>query len=528
MIISNINPNNKVDAFVELYEGSTLALTCTCADALESFTVGRASESKFFGLDVAQTLKLTLQDFERNIDINSGYTVKVGYAAGADTVFPYPTFYLEEPKRNEQDNTIEVEAFDALYNADKYTLGDLNLGEAYTLNEVANACANVLGCSLRIFEGSESAFSLSYEAGANFDGGETVREIIKALTEATQTICYIAAGDVLTFRRLDKEGEPVITVSQNDYFDFTSGATFTLGGIVSATELGDNIEHITNSEGVKQYIRNNPFLELREDVGAIIEGAAEALDGLSIAAFTCDWIGNCLLEIGDKIAFITNDNNTLTTFNLNSSIVFDGIYNEVSEWEFKEDDAESANNPTSLGEALNKTFARVDKANKEIELLAGEVSGNTTRLSTLEINLDSISTTVASTQEQLETTIEGFNGSISELSTKIEQSAEDIKLSVIEEIQAEGASKITTETGFTFDNEGLTVEQEGAGVKTIITTDGMSVIVDGYTEVLTANSEGVSAKDLHARTYLLIGETSRFEDYEKNGKARTGCFWMGG
>jgi len=43
-----------------------------------------------------------------------------------------------------------------------------------------------------------------------------------------------------------------------------------------------------------------------------------------------------------------------------------------------------------------------------------------------------------------------------------------------------------------------------------------------------ANKDGVDAKDLHAKTYLIIGEgegRSRFEDYSPN---RTGCFWIGG
>lgn len=43
-------------------------------------------------------------------------------------------------------------------------------------------------------------------------------------------------------------------------------------------------------------------------------------------------------------------------------------------------------------------------------------------------------------------------------------------------------------------------------------------------EVLTANDKGVTAKDLHARTYLIIGENSRLEDLNN----RTVCFWIGG
>ena len=39
-----------------------------------------------------------------------------------------------------------------------------------------------------------------------------------------------------------------------------------------------------------------------------------------------------------------------------------------------------------------------------------------------------------------------------------------------------------------------------------------------------ADNLGVKAEDLHATTYLIIGNNSRLEDYNTN---RTGCFWIG-
>jgi len=51
------------------------------------------------------------------------------------------------------------------------------------------------------------------------------------------------------------------------------------------------------------------------------------------------------------------------------------------------------------------------------------------------------------------------------------------------------------------------------------------VVYQNSQEVLTANNKGVDAKNLHATTYLIVGTSSRFEDY---GYDRTGCFWIGG
>ena len=87
-----------------------------------------------------------------------------------------------------------------------------------------------------------------------------------------------------------------------------------------------------------------------------------------------------------------------------------------------------------------------------------------------------------------------------------------------------GTSKVVTETGFTFDANGMTVEKSGSEMKTQITEDGMTVYQNNDA-VLTANNQGVDAKNLHATTYLIVGGRSRFENFGEN---RTGCFWIGG
>ena len=60
-------------------------------------------------------------------------------------------------------------------------------------------------------------------------------------------------------------------------------------------------------------------------------------------------------------------------------------------------------------------------------------------------------------------------------------------------------------------------------MQTTITEDGMTVYRDSEA-VLIADNEGVKAEDLHATTYLIIGNNSRFEDVNN----RTACYWIGG
>ncbi len=96
--------------------------------------------------------------------------------------------------------------------------------------------------------------------------------------------------------------------------------------------------------------------------------------------------------------------------------------------------------------------------------------------------------------------------------------------SQVDGIKTDGVSRVTTSTGYTFDENGFTVEKSGQVMKTQITEDGMTVYKGG-SGVLTANNQGVDAVNLHASTYLFLGGKSRFENY---GDSRTGCFWVGG
>ena len=96
---------------------------------------------------------------------------------------------------------------------------------------------------------------------------------------------------------------------------------------------------------------------------------------------------------------------------------------------------------------------------------------------------------------------------------------------IVQEELSSGVNKVTTTTGFTFNQDGLTISKSNVDITTDISEDGMRVSKDGQV-VLTADNNGVEALNLHATTYLIIGENSRFEDYD-NG-SRTGCFWIGG
>ena len=155
---------------------------------------------------------------------------------------------------------------------------------------------------------------------------------------------------------------------------------------------------------------------------------------------------------------------------------------------------------------MKKTYAKVDKANQEIEIVAGETSA-------IKLTADSVQQSV----KEMDSEISNLTREVSSKMTSEEVSF------IVQSAMDQGVERITTSTGYTFNEEGLHITKTDSEITTSITEDGMTVYRNDD-EVLVADNLGVRAEDLHATTFLIVGNNSRFEDYEGN---RTGCFWIG-
>lgn len=504
-----ISPARSIAGKVELYEGSTLLNTFSHTDALSSFTVSRAGENgKFFGFGVSQEIEVKLIDKDRVLDIQKNNILKVNFVVDGNYVNPTPCFYIDDVARDENTNELTIKGYDLIHQTKSHTVAELNLVAPYTVIDVIDKIAELLDINNVVAENDINipGYLEEYIEGANFDGTETIREVLDAIAEVTQSIYYIDYSGALVFKLLNNETKPDLTINKADYFTLQSKDNRTLADICSATELGDNVITTTGIVGETQYVRDNPFWDIRNDIDIILEEAIAIIGGLTINQFNCKWRGNYLLEPGDKIEIVTKDDNTVISYVLNDKYTYNGGLSADTSWEYSDNDSESANNPTTLGEALKQTYAKVDKANKEVEIVAGEVAS-------LKITANDIQATVTQ-----------LDSSMSDVMSAVDakMSAEDVNISIKTALE-NGVDKVTTTTGFTFNDEGLHISKSNSDITTSISEDGMKVYKNN-TEVLVADNQGVKAEDLHATTYLIIGNNSRFEDYDGS---RTGCFWIG-
>lgn len=525
------SPVRKITARVEVYNASALVDTFTYSDKLISVSIERVcEEGKFFGFGICQKLNIKILDSNREVDyLTTQHSIKIAFGTGSEYVYTTPTFYITQSRRDENTNELTIYGYDLIYDAAARYTSELPISAPYSPLDLAAVCATVLGASGTDIKGlgsGETCFSKVYQGGANFEGTESLRDALNDIAEATQTIYYVDANNKLVFKRLDKDASADLSITKAKYSTLDSSNSRRLGTIVHVTELGDNISASTTQTGSTQYVRDNAFWTMLDstEISTMVEDAVAAVGGLTINQFECSWRGNFLLEIGDKIALTTKDDSIVMSFVLDDTIEYNGAFSEQTGFTYDDDEAETADNPSSLGDVLKQTYAKVDKAEKQIELVAGDVQENSSKISAISLNTDSILASVEeinkNTNNRLDATDESIVSLTERLNTTISADALDIK---IQEVLNDGVTSITTERGFTLNDDGLTISHSDSDMTTLVTEDGITVS-KGSQVMLTANNQGVDAANLHANTYLIIGEYSRFEDY---GNGRTGCFWVG-
>ena len=192
---------------------------------------------------------------------------------------------------------------------------------------------------------------------------------------------------------------------------------------------------------------------------------------------------------------------------------------------------------------FGKSFAEVmgiaEDTRNEVDSVYSKLSKDIEQSTELSRSTSEIALKATETAQQIEANVNeslsGVNENIDTLTNTIQSveakvTAESLSITVQEEI-AKGVDKVEIKgKDYVFDSEGLKINETGSGMSNLLNNEGMYVRQDGK-NILVADSKGVTAKDLHAETFLKIGSGDgrcRFEDYDINGINRRGCFWTGG
>lgn len=497
----------------------------TSSDNIAKIEISRVAESgKFFGGVVGQKLSLVLLDVNRELAIEPNETIAISFTMQNGSI-NFPTFYASEINRDENTNAITITAYDNISTQGTVlTFADLALEAPYTVEDVAIAIATAITpvgvINKRGVAPSFDGFALSYSAGANYDGAESLRDILEDIAEVTNSYCYINHENKLTFKYLNSNSTVDYTISRSQEITISSSTNRRLTGVASTTQLSDNVGAETEQTGTTQYIYDNGFLTLRTDIDTILTDMIADLRGFTINQFDLSWSGNPAVEIGDLIQFVGKDGNNYKSIVVDDVISYSGALSQKTQWKYPEIENTMLNS-ADLGEALLRTYARVNKADREITLLVSSVDDIEENISQIQLDVTGINQSVSETREDVDELTQQVVTIQDRVNTQV--TPDDVKF-IIENTRIDEASSVTTATGFTFNENGLTISKNTSDLETTIDEDGMTISKQGSVQ-LTVDNVGVSAVNLKADTYLIIGKYSRFEDYQNS---RTGCFWLGG
>lgn len=521
-----------VDAEVDVIVDGSTSATFSQDDKIKSIKIERfGEESKFFGFGICQMANVHLIDTERELNFDTSHSMKIRFCGVQNA----PEFFISEIHRNENTNEISITSYDRLKRASEIKITELDVYDAeggYTVMGLAESCARKLGLEgVKIVQMTDEIFNMSYAGGANVGGQESIRDVLDDISEVTCSIYFLNSDNELVFKQLNNLVVPDFYVDDDRYYTFDSSTNRRLAKIYHCTELSDDIFAETEESGSTQYVRYNTLWSALtgEEVATQLNNAIADVGGLTIGQFSLEkWRGSPLLEPCDKLRIHGNGLTYIDTYLIDDTISYDNTgYNQTSKWNYTDNFIETSENSSLLGEVLNQTFAKVDKVNQQITLQASKNEEIESEIASLVINTNSINASVQNVTKYVDESIGGVNEDIQTLTKKVETqiTAEDVSIQISEAIaNSEGVTSVTTTTGYVFDADGLTISKSDSELSTTVSENGM-VIQRDDTDLLVVDSNGVSATNLVASTFLVIGN-SRFEDYETGNGIRTGCFWL--
>ena len=484
---TGVNALQSVTLTQQVNTGAELTLGSACANMLEATLF-----TKEGGFNITPGMELTLYKVSED-----GSRVKMGL------------FTAERPTRPSA-NLYKLTAYDRISWLDRDLtdwLESLN-GWPYSLLEFAYmVCA---ACNLTLV--NEAIPNGDWQITKFSGKGITGRQLIQWVGQACGRFCRATADGEIELAwytpkaiTLTPEGElPVLACQTGDY------RTAPIDKVqIRLTEQDLGAICGTGSNG---YCITGNYLLATEDLESLQAVAAELyniLQGVTYTPCKVKLPANTEICPGDILSVTDRNGVTVPVYVMKKEQA--GPYETLECTGSANRDSVTATN----GAKLTALSGSVLELQMSMEGIRAENLRADGRTSSLEMTVEGLRTQV--------TTQETGLADMTARMTAVEQNAEGLSVQV-QSVKNDGVSKVSTATGYTFNETGMTVEKSGREIKTRISEDGMQVFKNSET-VLTANSEGVDAVDLHASTYLVVGDRSRFENY---GADRTGCFWVGG
>lgn len=286
-------------------------------------------------------------------------------------------------------------------------------------------------------------------------------------------------------------------------------------------------ENVTRGTGTNEFvIADNYFLNTEEKRTQVIDALWTKIQGFTYVDYSLtSYTGRPYLKKGNKISIEDVDGNYFTSYILENTFDYDGTFKNTITAPALSENQTALKNTQSVTTKFRNVERSVDKVNGKIEDLIEEVDTDYAKKTFVTQTADEVTIGVSKTLKNYATT-EAVNSATD--SMKLYMADNYASITFQQEVEENGVKQVKTEKGFTFDNDGMTIDSNDSPTKSITDTDGIKVLDktgSRDSELLFAGYDAdsgtsvVRTENLAVRTYL-IAPGSRFEKY----KGGTGVF----
>lgn len=464
------------------------------------------------GVAIAGTLEVDNSEPEVS-SIPAVQSVRFGVKAPDETQYSYKeygTYIIKESKYDDESSALNLECYDLMIQS--MIPYDLTLEypvveseevtieepELITVKDLLDAICDRFGWTKGYSTFTNSGVVIDEE---KFDTSYTFRDVLDQIAQVAAGVIAFK-NDALCVLYPTASGE---TIDPSNLQSLTIGEKYgPINSVVlSRSPQEDNIyaqdaDSVETNGLTEVRIENNEIMDShRED---FIDAILDRLNGLQFHRYELQSFGIGYLDLCDIFTLETLDGSQYDAIMLVDELRISQSLTENCRFETPEATETDYEAASTTDKLLNKTILKVDKQAQEI-------------------------TAIVSRAEKVESDVDVVSDQVTKMA-EVMMDAESVEIKISTAI--EGIDSVTTSTGYTFDEDGLTIAKDGEEMKNKLDNTGMYVTRDDE-EILTANNQGVSAVNLTSRQYLIVGDNSRFENYN-NGTddKRTACFWIGG
>ena len=425
--------------------------------------------------------------------------------------------FLSQKPTKPTAHTVKLTAYDRVILLDRDLSGWLEslTGWPYTLNDFGHMVSQACGVTLQNTE-LPNGDHLIPKFSAQ---GVTGRQLMRWVGELCGRFCRATADGSLEFAWYTPSGIVLQPTGEAFYFqkgfsyeDYCTAPIQRLQLRQTDTDVGTVYPEAP--EGDNAYmITGNPLAAANTSgaLAGVAQTLYEQLRGVSYTPCKLKIPAGIAVQAGDIVTVLDSKGKAFTVYVMTRKL--SGGRNTL----------ECTGSPRrGSTEAVNRfsykaLSGKIMNLQTTVEGLRAENQDADGRLASLAMDVESITSEVSRQQ----TALSGVKTQM----TAVEQTAQALQLK-IKTLDEEGAQRVKTETGFTFDETGLTISKEGTRMENLLNETGMFVKRSGEV-ILKADQEGVTAVDVTVGNYLIVGDHARFEDYSSavDGK-RTACFWI--